>query len=299
MKKNKVLLLIPLLLLAACSSNVPPEPTSSSQHLPPIECDEVYLIMGQSNSDGISPWSFLETKDPDTFAKFNGEGISNIKYCHQIAGGTISSFRNLKFGYGGNETLFGPEIGIGDGLSEPGKTKYIIKAGWSGSVLDTQWFDGNYHRGNLYNSNINFIKERLDELLQSGLNPKVRGVFWMQGESDSSDALCNKYYSNTGYLVNYLREDLSSYIYSHLNFVDAYISTKSPHWKNPTIVNQAKLTVSQNWPDCYCIKTNGEDESALNLDLKAQVGEGDDWAHYSSTSMVALGREAAKYINRW
>lgn len=140
----------------------------------------------------------------------------------------------------------------------------------------------------------------MNELNESGLNPKVRGVFWMQGESDSFSGRYEKYQKNTECLISYLREDLSPWIYSHFNFVDAFISIKSHHWQNPTAVNNAKLAVSKKIADCYCIKTNGEDAQALNLDLKNQVGEDDnDNAHYCSTSMVALGKEAGKYIGRW
>lgn len=292
--KNRIFLLLPLLLLTGCSTNSDPDVKSID---PNIHYDNVYIIMGQSNASGISPFSFLETKDPEMYAKYQVED-QNVLISYDKDGTVDKTFHGVKYGFGGgnNGQFFGPEIGIADSISST-ETQYILKATWSGSTLQTQYMDKDGNKKDLYNRYIAFLNEQLSSIKESGKNPRVRGIFWMQGESDSSNQLCHTYKQATSFFVSNLRQDLNSYIYGYVNFVDAYISTRSPHWPNPSVINQAKQEFADENEHNYCIKTNGEDDGALNLVLKHESGEDpNDKAHYDSVSMLALGREAAKYL---
>ena len=117
----------------------------------------------------------------------------------------------------------------------------------------------------------------------------------MQGESDCSLQDSYKYLSAQKHFYEYLRSDLNQWIYDHFNFVDAYIFTRGL-WNHPEIINDCKQQFANKNDHCYCIKTNGEDETAIKLYVKCETGEDDDPAHYDSNSMLLLGQTVATYL---
>ena len=292
MKKNLLLLLIPVISLAGCKKNVVPEPNELN---PYEEYDNVFLLMGQSNASGNAPWSFLETSNPEVYAKYS-EGNDKVQISYDNYHTVETNYGPTKFGQADHATLFGPEIGMAETISANYESAYIVKAALGGSCLQTQYVDKHGNKYELYNRFVLFIKNQVEKLEEMGKKPRIRGVFWMQGESDSSDSLCNTYAKATQNFYDYLRTDLNKWIFGHFNFVDAYISTSSHYWKNPTVVNEAKQYVADHNEHCYCIKTNGEDASAISLTLKSQTGQGDDDAHYDAQSMLLLGQTAGTYI---
>lgn len=291
--KKRFLALISLLCLCSCSEDFVynPQPLDPSVHY-----DNVYVIMGQSNATGISQASFLATKSPEVYEKYSA-GNPNVLIAADVDGHVYKDFQPVRFGFGADEGYFGPEIGISDILSEANETTYVIKATWSGSSLQADYMDKNGNTYRLYDRYVPFIKNQIKKLKDNGKNPRIKGLFWMQGESDSLDGLCETYGQAFDLFMNGLKQEFYDYIYGYLNFVDANISTRSPHWPNPNIINYQKQIYSESNEHSYCIKTNGEDEFALNLILKSETeDEGDDKAHYCALSMLDLGREAAKYL---
>ena len=289
--KKRFLALISLLCLCSCSEEFVdnPQPLDPSAHY-----DNVYVIMGQSNATGISQASFLATKSPEVYDKYSA-GNPNVLIAADVDGHVYEDFQPVRFGFGADEGYFGPEIGMSETL-ETNEPIYFIKATLSGSCLQTQYIDSNGDKYDLYNRYIPFILNRMNSLKEQGKNPRLRGVFWMQGESDSIGSYANTYEKATKQFVNNLRTDFYEYIYDHMNFVDTFISTKSPHWEHADKVNLAKDKVASLSSHNYCIHTNGEDDNAIDLVLKSQSGEENDAAHYDSLSMLYLGVEAGKYL---
>ena len=160
----------------------------------------------------------------------------------------------------------------------------------------TQYVSYEGKKESLYKRYIKFITEQLKSLEANGKHPRVRGVFWMQGESDSFLDYKAKYQEAEQHFYEYLRHDLNKWIYEHFNFVDAYIYDHGICWVDPDIINACKQRFSESNEHCYCIKTNGEDETAITLYLKSETGEGEDLAHYDSKSMVLLGKTAGEYL---
>lgn len=279
MKRTFFVSLLPLVLLCGCKK----------------ESVNVYVIMGQSNASGCTPSSFLEASNPDVYAKYS-KGNNKVQITWDVIFHADGEFRPTKFGMADGPDLFGPEIGIAEVLSSHYKKSYIVKGTLSGSCMQTNYVDKDGNKLVYYNHFISLIKEKVGKLEKMGKSPRICGLFWMQGESDATDELCSTYGIATQHFYNHLVEDLSPWIYDHFNFVDAYISTKSIFWKNPGVVNSGKQYVADNNPNCYCIKTNGEDETAIDLYLKSQSGEGDDSAHYDSKSELLLGKTAGEYL---
>ena len=56
-------------------------------------------------------------------------------------------------------------------------------------------------------------------------------------------------------------------------------------------INKCKEKLSEEDDHFYCIKTNNEDENAIDLSLKDY-----DKAHYDAPSMLLLGKTAGEYI---
>ena len=293
MKYQRLLLLCPFVFsLSGCSNNTNYQPKELD---PNVTYSNVYLIMGQSNASGVSLHSFLKESNPELYQLYT-EGNQKVLTSYDTYYHTNYNFQPTRFGLADEDEFFGPEIGIAEVLKEKEETSYVIKASLSGSCLQTQWVDKHGNKYRLYNRFLKFITGQLRTLESKGLNPRVKGVFWMQGESDSI-GYQDDYKEAEEYFYKYLRADLNNWIYDHFNFVDAYISTKTEWWVYADDVNAAKEQLSTEYENCYCIKTNGEDENALNLNLKYMSGEDpEDYAHYDSKSMILLGKEAAKFL---
>lgn len=293
--KRLIILLFPLLLVGCVNEDYSyfVKPVDNETHY-----DDVYLIMGQSNATGVAEWRFLEEKAPDVYSKYVSSN-PNVLISYDVDEHINNHFLPTKFGFGNNESFFGPEIGIAETLSTYEEQSYIVKATYSGSCLQNEYIDKDGKKYELYNRFVPFILNQLEYLRESGKNPRVRGLFWMQGESDSVNYLNKTYGKALKQFVNNIRKDLNEYVYGYMNFVDAEISTKSMYWVHSTQINNAKNQFAKTNEHNYCIKTNGEDNNSLDLNLKTTSGEDpNDDAHYDSLSMLELGKKAGEYLTK-
>ena len=296
MKYHKLSLLILLpLLLSGCARKIHYEPKPLD---PKVIYDNVYLIMGQSNASGVASYSFLKDKEPEIYQRYS-EGNSKVLISYDTYNLVETNFVPTKFGFGDTSDYFGPEIGIAEALSKKEEVSYIIKASKGGVALRKEYVTHHGVVKKTYKRFISFITNQLKVLETQGKNPRVRGVFWMQGESDSLLRNSGLYRKAEQYFFEYLRMDLNPWIYDHFNFVDSYISTTTNAWINPEIINSCKQDLVNSNDHCYCIHTNGEDEEAITLKLKSQSGEdSSDNAHYDSSSMLLLGKTAAPLLDK-
>lgn len=264
------------------------------KHLMNMGDANVILIFGQSNASGNSPWEYLETKNNEVYNTFKA-GTDNVLVSWNVVHNKNKYFEPCRFGMADHTAFFGPEIGIADVFRKESTTTYIIKYALGGSNLNEQWLNKNAERGDLYNSSIDWVNKKIKYLKRNNVTPHIKGIFWMQGESDSFEGSYDKYENNLRHLINYYREDLKPYYDETLPFVDAYISNKTVWWQADEI-NRQKQVVADSDPNNYVIKTNGEDANALDLNVKSASSEGDDGAHYDSVSEVLLGQTIAEII---
>ena len=291
MKYLKFLLIPFIAIITGCSNK-----TYQPKELDPnVTYTNVYLIMGQSNASGVSQQIFLETSHPEIYQKYT-TGNPDVLISYDTDERVETNYVPVKFGFGNNENFFGPEIGIAETISQVVEAPYIIKATWSGSCLQTQYMNANGKKHKLYTRFVKFIKRQLKALESQGKTPRVRGVFWMQGESDSFLKHSETYREAEQQFLEHLRLDLNDWIYEYFNFVDAYIFTRGICWVKPEVINDCKQRLADENEHCYCIKTNGEDETAIKLYIKSETGEDEDLAHYDSKSMLLLGQTAGQYL---
>ena len=121
MRKNYILILVSLLVLCGCKKK---EPFTPKELDPEAHYDNVYLIMGQSNASGCSPYSFLEASNPDIYAKYS-VGNEKVKISYDEVSQIETNFVNTKFDQGHTAGYFGPEIGMAETFSALDETSYI------------------------------------------------------------------------------------------------------------------------------------------------------------------------------
>ena len=191
------------------------------------------------------------------------------------------------------EDCFGPELGMAEVLSEayPDETVFILKYSMSGYSLHHHWLCAG-GRGSIYEAFISFARTYLDMLTENNYDARVGAVYWMQGESDTTDFKASHYLENQTAFVSYLREDLAKYAEDGgIYFIDAGISD-SPYCE-PAYpeINEAKLAFSK-------LSTLNIYFSTIDAGLTVGLEpEGDpDWGHYDSLCELELGRLFGKYI---
>ena len=159
MKYTRLLLLFPFAFsLYGCAKSTEYHPKELG---PNVTYDNVYLIMGQSNASGISPWSYLESKSPEVYQKYSSTGEAKVLMSYDTVYQYEQNFKPVKFGFSDGDDFFGPEIGISEVLKEKEETSYIIKASLSGSCLQTEYVNKNGRVFKYYNRFVNFIKQKV------------------------------------------------------------------------------------------------------------------------------------------
>ena len=262
---------------------------------------QVVVLLGQSNAEGCSHIEYLsDTVGEEKAAIYNGEGFSAVKIAFYNPGGGNSSqgeYVNTKTGQGYNETLFGPEVGLAEGIAaaEPTKPVYIIKYAYGGTALENQWRPPSSGKmGFLYKGAVLYVREQCKKLEEAGFYPYVKAVCWMQGESDAAGGNYAGYEKLEKNFVSDLRKDLKYYAVPDKNvaFVDAGISD-SYIWTHYLSVNAAKKKLADADADHYYIDT-----IAKGLKYDNEPYGSPDIAHYDSASEIMLGELFADVLIR-
>ena len=246
---------------------------------------KVILLAGQSNASGVAHTNELvKNISEDKFLEYE-TGYENIfiNYYNDNGSNKSLGFTNVKINQGCVDGYFGPELGMGEKLSQlyPNEKIFIIKYAWGGSNLHTQW---DYKNGNLYKAFIKFTKESMEYLESKNYDAEIVSMMWMQGESDASPLYASNYKKNLTDMIAAIRKDLKDYIASEeMYFIDAYISS-SPYWIQYKTINKAKQAVCDSSSLNICVDTI---EEGLTYD-KEPIGNA-DLAHYDSLSEIKLG----------
>ena len=246
---------------------------------------KVILIGGQSNAVGFSEVENLSGRvSKEKIAEYTN-GYSNVKIMYTNTEGYESDgFVPVSIGQGHSEKHFGPELGLAEYLAMkfPQEKFYIIKYAKGGSILETQWYNAKAETPlTLLTGFEEYVNEGLELIKKDGLDPKIVGFIWNQGESDSTrHAWAAKYYNNLDGLVSYVRETFKPYASARgIAFIDAQIYGSV--WSAYMNVNIQKVAYSKMSPINFCIDIFG-------YDIKP-MGDSNDVAHYGVLSMLKLG----------
>ena len=124
----------------------------------------------------------------------------------------------------------------------------------------------------------------------SGLEPEVVGVCWVQGESEAAmgDAFANTYQARQTKLISNFRRDYAAYAPSNgIAFFDATIAStvapgsSTPVWPLYKKINDAKQQIAAADGMCYIVDVNSNGIGCTGVP---------DYYHYDAASMIKLGR---------
>jgi len=150
---------------------------------------DVYLLAGQSNMEGHGAYSdFTNSGDipPGTFLSMIHAGW--------ISGADAKRDRWLSLGYSngwaGVPYSFGPEIGFAKYFEERrAQPVFIVKVVHGGTAISASCIQDNPYwaksTSSLFNTLIEQKDSALADLTKVGLFPQVKGMAWMQGETDA------------------------------------------------------------------------------------------------------------------
>ena len=143
------------------------------------EALSLYVIAGQSNMSGRVSTGFVPVEDIDEdvlyFFRADGPASNN-----QTSRGSFQTLSPLGTGF------YGPEISLARMLHGSVEDKIaIVKVSDGGTSLATDW-NSRATRGNTWWQNwVADTTEALNDLEEMGFEPVLKGLCWLQGETDA------------------------------------------------------------------------------------------------------------------
>lgn len=227
---------------------------------------DIYIIAGQSNAAGTTIYneSVLSSLWPNY--KTGVDSVKLYGYCEQ----TIPEWTNAKAGQGGSTSKIGPEAGIAatiasyyNGEHVAGILKHThggtslfnntsgynaVKGNWvSPSYAQYKGYTYSGLTGGLYRGLIDQVESGVYLLEQEGYdNVNIKGVFWMQGESDRGNP--TEYEIAFKYFVSDLRRDLGEVMdkdMSELPIMVGEISRTTASAEPSSVVTNEKFIAMQ------------------------------------------------------
>ena len=238
------------------------------------EVVDVYILSGQSNMSGFArALEANDAVDQDILYSYTTDGPPSIDVT------TNGEFTTLTRQDTGN---YGPEMTFARTIHAGSANKMaIIKLTDSGTTLEFDWNSRQVAGKQLWNMWKEDTAASLNNLIDLGYEPSVKGICWLQGESDSLT-----FGSNGGYeeaylnLVNDMIDHVGNYAdTSELKFTTALIQDRVE--KN-TYVREAQKNVMNLRSDWNYIDTD---------DL-AVISDG---VHLTAESLQEVGRRLAAF----
>ena len=155
------------------------------------ESVDLFIVAGQSNASGTP----ITTERPYPNDDLDNDILLSYAYgsTDSVAGKDCAD-RNITIGgqlstrspWGAMRpqgTLFGPEVSFARKLKDSGFNPAIFKFALGSTSLVHNWTPG--HPGRLTSSMLGHLADAIEELESDGYHVNVRGMVWVQGESDS------------------------------------------------------------------------------------------------------------------
>lgn len=277
----------------------------------PLKPLDMYLIAGQSNAAGYTTHKGEKT---ETFENVGYAGETDKNRTTGMAPQsylTFGSFRwSVSAGLGSYPAWMGPEYGMAkafnDLYAEQDQTKAFIfkSAAGNTSVRPLEYQFGNWYprsgwsseykpgpetsKSFQYYSFIENFKTVYGELVANGYSPKVRGLAWMQGESDvgyetSYEKLIKK-------LIADFREDLSAITGDEtlleMPFVMGKIGIFASYDSRPAVLkfNEVQDKVAAELKNVSTVSTS----DLILIDKDGKI-HGTDAYHFNANDMETLG----------
>jgi hypothetical protein len=242
---------------------------------------DVFLLAGQSNADGRG----LKAELTGGLASYAGPQAGVLIHYTNTAYTNADKSRYKKWltlepgfsvapGYSGTlpSTSFGMEIGAAKVLKTSYPNPAFIKVTRGGTALGVpgaDWYPaplGSPEAGPLYKALIESTRLALAELTAAGDTYTVHGLFWHQGESDSTRTA--EYGGLLGTLIESVRRDLAM---PNLRFIIGELAPGKPQ-----DFRTVQWQVARGMPNTHFISSRGFTTSDANT-------------HFDTASMVTFG----------
>ena len=245
---------------------------------------DIYLLGGQSNAEGRAlnsnlPVSLQGSQSDVMF--FNGVGGS-WGLLRPGTGGNSAT--------GGNSNQFGPEVTLGRTLADdqPTRNIAIVKYGAGGTNLHTQWNPDDTGADNQYDNFVTTVNNAIAALPPS-VTFTIKGMLWMQGESDAPATGGNGINVNSlayeANLINFVASVRDEFATPEMPFIIGQLGhlrdvpISNTNW---VIVQNAQARVAALDPNVAMV---------INSDLPLR-----DLIHYNAAGQQTLGQNFAKAL---
>ncbi|NBC65072.1 MAG: hypothetical protein GVY07_05330 [Bacteroidetes bacterium] len=189
-KKNLTLCISYLLLFII----VPPSHINAQEKL------DLFILAGQSNAQG---WMGDADNYPDDSLSLDESILLNWTFVdNQSSGGKWVAMQSQSGRF--QQGHFGPEVSFARELKKQRFNPVIFKYTKGATGLARDWKapgeDG------IYDRMVANLKSGVENLEEQGYRVDVRGLIWIQGESDAGDEKSSKeYYQNLRHMIDHLR----------------------------------------------------------------------------------------------
>ena len=177
--------LVSMALVAAASG------ASASVHRHRAPTLTILVVAGQSNALGYQSFVIDPTTHKDVFTEQGSSAADHkVLLTYQesgTAGGVLPPGRldSSQKRSGASSPIFGPEVGLARYLYGAGhRDLFVVKVAFSGTSLAVDWSS----HGDDLQSLITRVEAAETWATDNGWSPTVRGIYWMQGESDAMNA---------------------------------------------------------------------------------------------------------------
>jgi hypothetical protein len=242
---------------------------------------DVFVLFGQSNAEGHAPSSDLPASLRGPLPRCRIWSPKTHSFEPLTAGVNNRTFSPLEW--------CGPELSLARALSDGGRVVHVVKFAIAQTALGPSpgpWNEWNAEAGELYSLLLLWITQACTRLRRDRLQPQVRGICMMQGESDATDeSWAAGYLARLGRLVDTLRTDLVDNALAaaeNVPFVIGLINSELPGSFFPWVgtVRSAQQQVAADRLRCATVDSSG-------LPLLA------DRVHLSTAGVIDLGNRFA------
>ena len=298
---------------------------------------DIYIIAGQSNGAGYTRydsallgnlWEKYKVGSPSILYTGRAEYTINVNTPNVSTGvNEFSEWTPARAGQGMSTAHMGAEVGMASYLSENyyngGKTAGFIKFAHGGTSLFSytggenaasgNWVSPSYAAalgvdytgltGGLYRGLLEQIEESVAELREMGYTDiNIKGVFWMQGESDAHNPTAYK--TAFEYLVSDLRADIGEIMgedASELAIIIGEISRTSGSAKPDSVAKNEKFIDMQRYlaetmDNVYVIASGQYEINELDANGDNKTDR-DAW-HWTTGDMFDIGTLVGECILR-
>ncbi|MDQ8193510.1 sialate O-acetylesterase [Coraliomargarita sp. SDUM461004] len=227
---------------------------------------DVFFLAGQSNASGRA--TIASEALPEVLYYYHTDGPAQR---HSNSDSRFTELNALPNNY------FGPEIGIGRELRRKNYTPAIIKISKGGTSLANDW--NPQKKGECWQTWTQEASKALQALSAQGYQIRLRGFFWMQGESDANiKGRAAKYKNNFQAFITSVTQFLTTegYQTDQMHFVTALIRSDR---KEAKTIRAAQKETMDTMPNGDWFDT--DDLTTI------------DGTHYDSESLQIIGARFA------